>query len=688
MEKINIYIIFLTLAHFLPFFFLLMLTNYVFGLKKKKTIYIPLGQLGILLTVLGTVYYHGNTLTMIAIKNSIAMMTDGLSMFVFDSLTYCMVALILFISSLVQIYSIDYMAHDSNQPKFVAYLVLFTAFMILLVISNNLLLLFIGWEGVGLSSFLLINFWSTRALAQKAALKALLVNRIGDLFLLYSFTLLYNQYETFDIRNIGCAITTPKTVITVFGMAGLDVACLFLVAGAAAKSAQLFLHTWLPDAMEGPTPVSALIHAATMVTAGVFIIIRCSPIIEHSNITLSVLTILGALTALFGSVVSFFQNDIKRIIAFSTTSQLGYMIVACGLSHYNLAFYHLLNHAFFKAALFLSAGVIIHALSDEQDIRRMGGLHIILPFTYVVMFWSSLSLCGFPFLSGYFSKHPIIDLAFASNANHKLIFTILVVSAVFTSLYSVKLILLVFVNKPKFSGASVLKYLFDAPFYMLISLICLVIPGIFFGYTFQYFFYDSSSLMYYLASPSRFDNARNFSVHPPLMATVLPLLPFFLLYFVFWGSADSRKSLNDILNTTTANDRIISFINFNVQRWGFDKIYNRIVFEVLDGAKYITEKLEQAFFNEVVIMQTINEELARWTRVYRIMVETGFPQFLIFVTYWAFFIFIIITCYKGVVELSTFFDSYFISFMLCILSYVKQVRQFLKKDAERKKKGE
>lgn len=674
---------FAIIAHSFIFFFFVMLTGYSSLEKKKKLIYLPLVQLGMFLTVLGTLYYHVDSLVFIQAIGTLLMPYDLFPMFIFDNLTKCMLALILFISTVVQVYSIDYMAHDENQHKFMAYLILFTAFMILLVISNNLLLLFIGWEGVGLSSFLLINFWSTRALAQKAALKAILVNRIGDLFLLYSFTLFYNQYETFDINSIAISALNPKTPLIVFDLPGLDVACFFLIGGAAAKSAQLFLHTWLPDAMEGPTPVSALIHAATMVTAGVFIIIRCAPILEYSPKALTLLTMLGALTALFGAMIGYFQNDIKRIIAFSTTSQLGYMVTACGLSHYNLAFYHLLNHAFFKAALFLSAGAIIHALSDEQDVRRMGGLHIILPFTYVVMFWSSLSLCGFPFLSGYFSKHPILDLAYSTNTYNLTVYLLLLIAAIFTSLYSVKLLLIVFTNRPKFVFSN-LKYIAETPVYMLLSLICLVIPGIFFGYMFQFFFDNPSTFLPYTAAAPKFDNSSFIFIHPPFILNILPLLPLTLLASIFMSESTKQK-ISLILNTTTTNARILEFMKFNIQRWGFDKIYSWITSSILKSSKFITERIELALFNEVLIEKYLVPQIVYWIGFYRYTIDVGVPYFMVFVMYWATFILIITWVMNGTLILDDVIRSFLIAYIITFPAYVRQIWNKEKRDREKKK---
>jgi len=336
--------------------------------------------------------------------------------FLFDSLTLIMLFVITFISTLVHLYSIEYMENDPHLPRFMSYLSLFTFFMLILVTGNNFLQMFVGWEGVGLSSYLLINFWFTRIQANKAAIKAMLVNRIGDFALLLAIFSIYFIFESLDydvVFNLVPIFIDSKIIIKNFEVSAIDLICILLFIGAMGKSAQIGLHSWLPDAMEGPTPVSALIHAATMVTAGVFLISRCSFLFEFSPIALVVVTIVGSGTAFFASTTGLFQNDLKKVIAYSTCSQLGYMVFACGLSSYEVGLFHLSNHAFFKALLFLGAGSIIHAVNDEQDMRRMGGLRSLLPFSYAIMLIGSLALIGFPFLTGFYSKDTILELAYA-----------------------------------------------------------------------------------------------------------------------------------------------------------------------------------------------------------------------------------------------------------------------------------
>ena len=353
----------------------------------------------------------------------------------FDGLTSIMLLVVTGVSSLVHIYSIGYMNGDPHIPRFMSYLSLFTFLMIVLVTSGNYIQLFIGWEGVGLCSYLLINFWYTRIKANKAAIKAMLINRVGDTGLILAMFMLVKQFNTLEFSSINNLLINEN----------LNLICLLLLIGAIGKSAQLGLHTWLPDAMEGPTPVSALIHAATMVTAGVFLIIRSAPLFESSPLALTFVTIIGALTAFFAATVGVVQNDLKKVIAYSTCSQLGYMIMACGISNYAISLFHLMNHAFFKALLFLSAGSVIHAVSDEQDMRKMGGLIKTIPFTYTMILIGSLSLIGFPYLTGFYSKDLLLELIYDK---YYIIFAYWLgsISVFLTAFYSIRLIYLTFVT--------------------------------------------------------------------------------------------------------------------------------------------------------------------------------------------------------------------------------------------------
>lgn len=370
--------------------------------------------------------------------------------FQFDGLTIIMLGLVSFVSTAVHFFSLNYMSHDSNLVRFFSLLSLFTFFMFILVSSDNFLVLFLGWEGIGTCSFLLINFWQTRLSATKAALKAIVLNRIGDSAFIGASAFIFLVFKSVDfsvVFSLLPLLANQTFDLIFFNISYVEVISFLLVIGAVGKSAQLGLHGWLPEAMEGPTPVSALIHAATLVTAGVFLIIRCSPVIEYAPFTLNFILIIGGLTCIFGSTVACAQNDLKRIIAFSTTSQLGYMFFCCGLSAYNVSLFHLLNHGFFKALLFLCAGAIIFFISHEQDIRKFGNLIVILPFIYSCFFISLLALIGFPFLSGFYSKELIIELAYSSyNINSFFIYWISSISACLTAFYSGRCLYLTFLT--------------------------------------------------------------------------------------------------------------------------------------------------------------------------------------------------------------------------------------------------
>ena len=365
-----------------------------------------------------------------------------------DPLTSLMLVVITSISFLVHIYSIEYMSHDKSKPRFMAYLSLFTFAMIMLVTADNFVQLFFGWEGVGLASYLLIGFWYHKNSANKAAIKAFIVNRVGDfglaigIFIIYKYLGTLNYEEVFD----GLITLNDKT-ISILGIEGsiISFIAFFLFIGAMGKSAQIFLHTWLPDAMEGPTPVSALIHAATMVTAGVFLVVKCSPIFENSIFVLNLILVIGASTALFAATIALVQNDIKKVIAYSTCSQLGYMFVAAGLGAYHIAMFHLFTHAFFKALLFLGAGSVIHSMKNEQDMRRMGGLWNKIPITYVFMIIGTLAITGFPFLSGFFSKDAIIEATYYSQSKFAgYAMVVCIFTALLTAMYSWRLIIRTF----------------------------------------------------------------------------------------------------------------------------------------------------------------------------------------------------------------------------------------------------
>ncbi len=395
--------------------------------------------------------------------------------FQFDSLTVSMLIPVLIISSLVHVYSIGYMSHDPHNQRFFSYLSLFTFMMIILVTANNFLLMFVGWEGVGICSYLLVSFWFTRISANQSSMSAFLTNRVGDCFLTIGIFALLWSFGNIDYSTVfSLAPYVTENTVTIIGI------CLLI--GAMAKSSQVGLHVWLPLAMEGPTPVSALIHAATMVTAGVYLLMRTSPLIEYSSTVLILCLWIGAITTVFSSLIGLFQQDIKKVIAYSTMSQLGMMVIAVGLSSYNIALFHLVNHAFYKGLLFLGAGAVIHAWADNQDFRKYGGLREFLPLTYTVMLIASLSLVAFPFMTGFYSKDFILESAYGHYSFSSIVvYFIATIGAMFTTLYSVKVLYLTFLTNP---NGPLINYskAHEGDIFMSLPLIILALFSIFFGY--------------------------------------------------------------------------------------------------------------------------------------------------------------------------------------------------------------
>ena len=493
-----------------------------------------------------------------------------------DLLTSVMLVVVTSVSSLVHIYSIGYMSHDPHQTRFFAYLSFFTFAMLILVTSNNFLQLFFGWEGVGLASYLLIGFWYKKDSANSAAMKAFVVNRVGDFGFLIGLAILfyYAGSLNFDVifsLNEQLSLSTFSIFNKEFNV--LNTACFFLFMGAMGKSAQLFLHTWLPDAMEGPTPVSALIHAATMVTAGIFLVARCSPLFEMSPSILSFITIIGASTAFFAATVALVQNDIKRIVAYSTCSQLGYMFVALGSGAYQIAIFHLFTHAFFKALLFLGSGSVIHAVSDEQDIRKMGGLYKLIPFTWVVMLIGTLGLTGAPLMSGYYSKDGIIEAAFVSQTEGNLYaFYLLVLSALLTSFYSWRLIFLTFNGKSNIS-TEIFSKIHESPKVMLFPLFILSVFTIFSGvYFVDYFMYHDYQYLWQSSIYLSENNHVIESIHyvpkwvkySPLVMMVIGLITAVIFYLLY---PKVPKFLSSQFNPV---------YKFLLNKWYFDEIYEFI----------------------------------------------------------------------------------------------------------------
>jgi len=482
----------------------------------------------------------------------------------FDYIVCSMLILITTISFFVHLFSTSYIDGDPHLPRFMSYLSLFTFFMIVLVTSNNLIQLFIGWEGVGLCSYLLINFWFTRIQANKAAIKAMVVNKIGDIGFLLGMMLIWNYFGTLEYTSIFPLSSISHSFDLFLG----GVTFLFLI-GVIGKSAQLGLHTWLPDAMEGPTPVSALIHAATMVTAGVFLIIRISPLFENTPFVLILVVLIGSLTAFFTSTIGLTQNDLKKVIAYSTCSQLGYMVMICGFSQYNASLFHLINHGFFKALLFLSAGSIIHALNDEQDIRKMGSMRMITPLSYICIFIGSISLMGLPFLTGFYSKDLILELIYSE---HYLNFALWLglIAAFITAFYSFRLIYYTFINKPQGSIKD-FNHSHEGFWNLTTSLILLLFLSIFIGYILQFNILRDEL-------PIMIPNLNKFL--PLILSLSGSILSIFLGYkiLLWWKFGINRLTII-----------IYSFTN---GAWYFDKIINYYIAKpILNFGFNITYKL-------------------------------------------------------------------------------------------------
>jgi len=540
------------------------------------------------------------------------------------------------------------MENDPHLNRFMSLLSLFTFFMLILVTASNFLQMFVGWEGVGLASYLLINFWFLRLQANKSAIKAMLVNRVGDFFLLLSLFFIHYNFKSLDydiIFNLCPDFVDYKVYLLGFNLYYLDLITLLLFLGAMGKSAQLFFHTWLPDAMEGPTPVSALIHAATMVTAGVFLLTRCSYLLEYSPTTLNLIMFIGALTSFFAASTGLFQNDMKKVIAYSTCSQLGYMIFACGLSSYDVAMFHLSNHAFFKALLFLGAGSIIHSISDEQDMRKTGGLKNLLPFSYSIMLIGSLALIGFPFLSGFYSKDTILEIAYSKFTffGH-LSYYLGCFSAFCTAFYSTRLLFLVFLSEPIGNKSRILNA-HESSFRISLPLILLSVLSIFVGFLTKDLFVGFNSSFW---NTSIFILPTNYLLTDiefmPLVSKQLPLILTVLgccvSYFVNLFKLDSTFILK-----MTYFFRM--FYNFLSRKWYFDRVYNEfvtqnILFYGFNFSYKIIDRGLLEFFGPTTIIntfQSINLYL-------RNKFQTGyiFDYLFDFLLCFLFFIFLLFLC--------------------------------------------
>jgi proton-translocating NADH-quinone oxidoreductase chain L len=593
-----------------------------------------------------------------------------------DSVTCTMLIVVNTVSFLVHMYSIEYMSHDKKLPTFMGYLSLFTFFMLVLVTSDNFIQMFLGWEGVGVVSYLLINFWSTRVQANKSAIKAIIVNRIGDFFLSLGIVSIFIIFRSFDFGLVFSIVSNISgNFFQIFGINinYISLISLFIFLGAVGKSAQLGLHTWLPDAMEGPTPVSALIHAATMVTAGVFVLIRVSMILDYSSHILIFITILGGFTAFFAASVALFQNDLKRVIAYSTCSQLGYMVFVIGLSGYSVSMFHLMNHAFFKALLFLSAGSIIHAMSDEQDMRKLGGLVRLLPLTYVMILIGSMALFGTPFLTGFYSKDVILELALVSyRFDGILVFWLGTLTACFTAFYSIRLIYLTFLTKPN-GYKNVLFVVHEPSKIMLFPLFVLACGSIFVGYLFKDLFIgigtpfwgNSISVLSSHINILEAEYAYWYLKLIPVVFSIIGAVVSFLIYAYIY-----RFTLK--LWQFDFNIKLYWFFS---KKWYFDLIYNNfIVINILWAAYYIMFKILDRGFIEwvgpyglVKLIRSLSIKVSKmqtgYLYNYFFIMLLGVVYFLTFLGYYIYFngvwdlvfVYLFVTVYT--MFLSTIFEN-------------------------------
>jgi NADH-quinone oxidoreductase subunit L len=490
-----------------------------------------------------------------------------------DALSSVMLVVVTLVSSLVHIYSIGYMSHDPHKPRFMAYLSLFTFSMLTLVTSDNFLQLFFGWEGVGLCSYFLIGFWFKKDSANVAAIKAFVVNRVGDFGFALGIFLIFYLFGTVNYTEVFQQIPqiiNKELLFLGIQIKAIDLICVLLFIGAMGKSAQIFLHTWLPDAMEGPTPVSALIHAATMVTAGVFLVVRCSPIFEYSPLTLNIITVVGMTTAFFAATIALVQTDIKKIIAYSTCSQLGYMFFAAGVGAYNVAMFHLFTHAFFKALLFLGSGSVIHSFKDEQDINQMGAVYKKLPYTWILMIIGTLALTGFPFLSGFYSKDAIIEFAYLKGNTVGYYATgVGIVTALLTSIYSWRLIFKTFhgtYNNQKLK----IEEIQESPMVMIIPLIILAIGAIFAGFLFKDLFISHGGENNFWGQSIKFINPLS-TDHPPLwIILITPILVFLSIPIAYYLFVKNKELPNQFVQSNKP------LYNFLVNKWYFDELYDFI----------------------------------------------------------------------------------------------------------------
>ena len=501
--------------------------------------------------------------------------------FTFDTLSMSIITTVLVISSLVHLYSIDYMSADPHNQRFFSYLSLFTFFMVVLVSGDNYFVLFVGWEFIAVCSYLLINFWFTIIEANKSAMQSFIVNRVGDMSLSISFLAIVFLFGNVDFSTVfSLAPLMNESALTIIG--------LLLLFGSMGKSAQIGLNTWLPTAMAGPTPVSSLIHSATLVSAGVYVLLRSSPLLEYSSTALIAITWIGSITAFFAASTGLFQNDLKRVIAFSTCSQMGYLFLACGLSQYNTALFHLVNHAFFKALLFLSAGAVLHATFDQQDQRRLGGFLPLLPFTYTAILIGSLSLMAVPFMTGFYSKDLILELTFSQYVFHgSIAYWFGSISAGLTAFYSFRLISMTFLSYPN-SPKKVYESAHDAAIFAMIPMTVLSILAIFFGYIGRDLFVGMGTDF---AANSLFIHPSHISlIEAEVMPTLFKLLPsiitcssaFLAFYLYHYGAGFLNAAIQ-----STLGYNMYKFFN---GKYYIEVLYNTYLIPASLGLGYVVSK--------------------------------------------------------------------------------------------------
>ena len=544
----------------------------IIGSQNKKAEYIS--TIFLFLAALASIYIYINIETFkgnFIVYNWINFAQINLNFSIFlDPLTAIMFCVVTIVSSVVHMFSIGYMHEDKLRARFFCYLSLFTFAMLVLVSADNFIQLFLGWEGVGLCSYLLVGYYFHKPSANNAAIKAFLVNRVGDFGYLIAIALIYKYFNSLNFQEVfsnTSAIEKKNLLFLGFEFNLITCICMFLFMAAVGKSAQIGLHVWLPDAMEGPTPVSALIHAATMVTAGVFLVVRCSPIFEYSQFTLNVITYVGLITSLFAASVALLQNDIKKVIAYSTCSQLGYMFFACGISAYSLAMFHLVTHAFFKALLFLGAGCVIHCLHHEQDCNKMGGLYKKLPVTFAFIIIGSIALMGIPPFAGYFSKDLILEYALSIHSfNGTNIYVLGCLGAFLTSVYSTRLIYLTFLNKTNIK-TDIFNKIKEPGFTMLFPLFILSIGAIAGGYLFydivenNAFWFNS---IFTLTEVNYVEEAH----HIEKIYKLFPIFLVVLAVIVVFAAYKYVDSLSYLLNY-----KIKGLVKFLQKKWYFDEIY-------------------------------------------------------------------------------------------------------------------